>query len=556
MTYTTKAHSRKHNFFCFLPLLYIGILSLLSWKLCPVGESFHTEQVYPMECTWSNSLDTSTTQNLPFHFPCNDSGTATISTILPKPEASYINALGFRISQNFVRIWIDDILVYSQPTLFNRSPFFGKAPGSYWIILHLPDNFADKELRMELTSPYPSYQGYLNPVYLGNKTSLMYYIAETYGYRFLFGCLLLLIGFTLLIFYCGYFSKNTQNRQTFYLGVFGILTGFWFIGESHMIQFFSSHILFFYFITMTTLHLLPQPLLKMIEELPGFPFQRICRTARCLMLFYFWLVIILQALQIRDFMEMLPISMVLLIFLCVLFMVLIYWDFLHNKNRKILSITIALTILCIFSCFELLRGLINLQTRLGTYFQIGVLTFYLVITFFSIQHAISIYTESLRSSYYKELSYKDQMTGCLNRRAFTEHKEDWTPGKQDVVLIADLNNLKYVNDYLGHHAGDSYIISCAEAMLKVFQHKGNCYRIGGDEFLFCGTHLSQKQIEALKKQFTALVMKKCAAISPVCCVAVGIAIASPEDSSFEDIVKRADVQMYENKRILKKTAFP
>ena len=51
-------------------------------------------------------------------------------------------------------------------------------------------------------------------------------------------------------------------------------------------------------------------------------------------------------------------------------------------------------------------------------------------------------------------------------------------------------------------------------------------------------------------------MKKCAAISPVCCVAVGIAIASPEDSSFEDIVKRADVQMYENKRILKKTAFP
>lgn len=76
------------------------------------------------------------------------------------------------------------------------------------------------------------------------------------------------------------------------------------------------------------------------------------------------------------------------------------------------------------------------------------------------------------------LSYKDQLTGCLNRNALERDRErlDKT---ENIVIIVDINNLKAINDKQGHEAGDKAIISVAKD-LKRF---GTVYRLGGDEFL-------------------------------------------------------------------------
>lgn len=51
-----------------------------------------------------------------------------------------------------------------------------------------------------------------------------------------------------------------------------------------------------------------------------------------------------------------------------------------------------------------------------------------------------------------------------------------------VVLIADLNNLKLINDTLGHQYGDEAIKLTADVLHSSFSDIGSCYRIGGDEF--------------------------------------------------------------------------
>lgn len=82
-------------------------------------------------------------------------------------------------------------------------------------------------------------------------------------------------------------------------------------------------------------------------------------------------------------------------------------------------------------------------------------------------------------------SFIDQSTQLLNRRAFEEKKAELAQAglKEDFVYVtADLNGLKWVNDNLGHTAGDELIKGAADCLKECFGKYGDVYRIGGDEF--------------------------------------------------------------------------
>ena len=80
----------------------------------------------------------------------------------------------------------------------------------------------------------------------------------------------------------------------------------------------------------------------------------------------------------------------------------------------------------------------------------------------------------------------DVLTGLLNRRAFeqavTERLAD-DPPAFGVMLMLDLDNLKYINDTYGHDWGDHYIKAAASVIERTFEGEGFFARISGDEFL-------------------------------------------------------------------------
>jgi len=89
----------------------------------------------------------------------------------------------------------------------------------------------------------------------------------------------------------------------------------------------------------------------------------------------------------------------------------------------------------------------------------------------------------------KELARRDELTGIRNKTAFTELEHSVQTNIDSgldylrfAFAVCDLNDLKKINDTLGHKAGDDYIISAAKLLCVIFDHSP-VFRIGGDEFV-------------------------------------------------------------------------
>ena len=156
---------------------------------------------------------------------------------------------------------------------------------------------------------------------------------------------------------------------------------------------------------------------------------------------------------------------------------------------------------------------------------------------------------------YMRVAYKDALTNVRNVNAYTEVKEkiekDIRTGKAPAfgVIVFDLNNLKHVNDTLGHEAGDKYIQDSCHMICDVFKHSP-VFRIGGDEFVAILTNDDYRYRDTLLSHFNEMADKNQIVGGPV--IAAGISLFDPEnDTRLDDVFTRADSAMYMRKRELK-----
>ena len=105
----------------------------------------------------------------------------------------------------------------------------------------------------------------------------------------------------------------------------------------------------------------------------------------------------------------------------------------------------------------------------------------------------------------------DTLTDSLNRRAYVQGVGlEMARGTFGTVVIADLDNLKAVNDSFGHAAGDSLLRQCADLMRSTLRPYDKLYRWGGDEFLLVipsarGADVEARLNEVLKRAEPMLV---------------------------------------------------
>lgn len=149
----------------------------------------------------------------------------------------------------------------------------------------------------------------------------------------------------------------------------------------------------------------------------------------------------------------------------------------------------------------------------------------------------------------------DFLTGLYNRMC-CERDLAWHIGEADKIhqtgalLYLDLDDFKHINDGLGHQYGDILLKSISHSFQKIEGIKNTCYRMGGDEFViivppdYYGR--LQEIIRNIRKIFNRPWYLKDA--DYYCTMSMGIVTFPDEGDSVTDLIKKADIAMYEAKR--------
>ena len=159
----------------------------------------------------------------------------------------------------------------------------------------------------------------------------------------------------------------------------------------------------------------------------------------------------------------------------------------------------------------------------------------------------------------KELSFlydKDPMTGLYNRFCFVSHaeplvEESKNNGKKAMIMFADINDMKKINDRYGHIFGDRAINTVAEAIRHIIDDDNTIgIRYGGDEFIVITANATRKNAEDIRKRIISYIEKENErGINPFkFSVSVGYVLTDPRsDKTVNDYVDEADKLMYEIK---------
>jgi len=142
----------------------------------------------------------------------------------------------------------------------------------------------------------------------------------------------------------------------------------------------------------------------------------------------------------------------------------------------------------------------------------------------------------------------DALTGLLNRRAFRARlgREVGEPEPAFALILCDMDNLKRVNDTLGHEAGDIALKLLADA-LRSGLRRDDAYRLGGDEFAIVLPGATELDAQRVSRRLQEAVSR--ASHDPIDVVEASFGIAVYEEGESPDrLVARADQVLYQAKR--------
>ncbi|HVW31906.1 MAG TPA: GGDEF domain-containing protein [Acidimicrobiia bacterium] len=149
------------------------------------------------------------------------------------------------------------------------------------------------------------------------------------------------------------------------------------------------------------------------------------------------------------------------------------------------------------------------------------------------------------------LALRDDLTGLANRRAFVTVGEQLLHlaernGETVLVVFADLDGLKIINDRHGHAAGDEALRRTARLLRETFREADLVARIGGDEFCVLLPGQAAKAKAAVDRLHDALTGQD--PDVPPLSLSVGVAEGHP-GCAIEDLIRSADAAMYVDKAL-------
>ena len=149
----------------------------------------------------------------------------------------------------------------------------------------------------------------------------------------------------------------------------------------------------------------------------------------------------------------------------------------------------------------------------------------------------------------RRLAQTDELTGLLNRRGLITRLQAHEHVSPVTLAVADCDDLKTVNDQLGHHAGDEYIQAVAGRLSRAVSRGDIVARWGGDEFLLIVRLPPEQGRRVLERARSAIAGDAVRTSEGLVSASISIG-AAPwlQGEALDEALRRADAALYQAKR--------
>lgn len=481
--------------------------------------------------------------------------TRILSITLPS-EFDSAQSLLFKTTHTLVNITVGRHTVYSLS--HEGAPSFLKSPGALWHIVDLPEGSAGETLSIYISAVYEDYYGNDPIIRFGSHEGCLMHLLTNSLPIMLINVVILFMGvFCLFLHSMGWLRKNGQAKNSFlFVGLFALSITSWSLCQSGFLQFLIPNGAALYLVDFFSFHLFPACFNLFLASIcKGKSESGFCWLSAAYLI-ESGTSTLLQFIGVRDMFQLLPIGHMTMAInvLCVFFFM--RREILEEDNDMVRKLRFPLFVVMLFAAAELVVYYIRDFRETSIFLPLGTIVFIIMLSFQLISQYYQTILEEEKMAYFKKLANTDMLTEVFNRNAYEDRLKSLEQQELELrstcVVLFDINNMKEINDVYGHECGDQALKACCRCILKAFGDEGNCYRIGGDEFVYlchCKDSLAQKSA-----RFSEIVRQEARSLSFPFGVAIGYACYDvKKDHALRDVIRRSDEMMYRDKNIQKRS---
>lgn len=524
-----------------------------------------------LEGGWTFSLNDSLSSAQPadtlssYIFPDVKKGDViTLSRTIHESDAKD-HMIAFDTWHTVTNVYLDGALLYTYGNEYaQKEQMFGNVRH----YIDLPSDYTGKTLSLELTATEVNPMPYLTSVaYYEPSNDAVFWFNRPLILLFL-GMFFVFLGIIIAFISCIFTSYKNISFEQLMLGICIILTGIYILSRGNFIQVLITDPVIYNAIEYVSLILLPLPmLLYWYHDAVTCPKSGvragyyICVVSNCI---FTAVSVLLNFTTSIHLCQLLPLFYVLVLFVAIIVVLLIkYQDkSASNIKKKIYILGICsflagaiLSIIAFRLCYNVYMAEKLELWKWYNYilpFAMCVLVIFFFMAFFIDMK--QILENNYRNEFLKYIAYSDAMTKLYNRRRFEEDIENLLQNPDTGIygiISIDINNLKKVNDNLGHSAGDMMLVSFSRILSLACVGAASAYRLGGDEFAVLATHNPETECPNILKRMQEAIDLFNEESHPFTLSAAYGMSTSLEASDPQAILELADTRMYENKKRMK-----
>ncbi len=378
----------------------------------------------------------------------------------------------------------------------------------------------------------------------------LWQMAVTFA-TFVIGLIMIIIGFL-------YDRENGHRIEVLSLGTLAIVLSIWTNSGAHSMELITHNPGLVRVANYFSLMFITWPGTSFVAAVTKTKREKLGLVIAILTIVDFMLHITLIPLGILDYHDLLIVTHFLLVVgfgtIIYLFVQGIRNHVFKSRRRRILLMAFA--VLAGGGSIDLVFYYLGQVRETSRFARLGLLAFVIIVSIYEIHLFVDVMKRGQEAKVMRELAHKDGLTDLENRMAFNECEAELLnhTGKSYIFVQLDINNLKKVNDTMGHAEGDAHIKGGANAIVESFGRYGRVFRVGGDEFVcVIETYHPEETFKNCELDLLLQVEKYNMRVQPKIplAIAYGMAEYHSIDGNLNDIERLADERMYRCKEAQK-----